>query len=44
MCVTVDEEPEQDDIMAEDTSGSEARNETGTQCHTCIHTIGNQGN
>ena len=28
-CVAVDEEPEQEDIIAEDTSGSEARNETG---------------
>lgn len=36
VCVAVDEEPEQDDVMAEDTSGSEARNETGTPIQQLI--------
>jgi hypothetical protein len=41
-CVAVDEEPEQEDVLAEDTSGSEARNETGTHAssRTVSRTIG----
>ena len=39
VCVAVDEEPEQDDVMAEDTSGSEARNETGTPYNSLYGTI-----
>jgi hypothetical protein len=38
VCVAIDEEPEQEDVLAEDTSGSEARNETGT--HALSRTIG----
>lgn len=36
VCVAVDEEPEQEDIMAGDTSGSEARNETGMYMYSFL--------